>query len=204
MKTSAFWKGTLCALAISFFGSMAFSLLSPLLGVAMAARIVLVAISGCYLWVLIRKPNTLKVTVATRNLSSPKSRVGKTLALTFWCGLTLLLCLVNPNLYWWLLTLISFTWVIRSLFLYQNILASIGDGLLTGIAIVAALATAFHTQSMFFSLWAFFLTLALSAYLPGFNYAKSDTKTPQRQDRFNHAYQLADKAIRKMSTASKS
>ncbi len=185
MKNLAFWRGTAVALGLSLIGSICFSLLTPLFGSGLTARIVLASLSFLYL-------------ASLYGLSGRFASRGLVVGMASWSAVIAFLAVFNPSLSVWLATLVGLLWIIRCLLSYGRPLSALADTLINGVALLCTLLTALHTHSVFLSLWAFFAVLAAVALLPGYRPAPGSPKD-QNKDRFEQSYQTAQAALRRLA-----
>jgi hypothetical protein len=93
-------------------------------------------------------------------------------------------------------------WLIRSLNFYASALPALADLGLNGLGLAASIWAVTRTGSVFLGIWCFFLVQALFVVIP-----KSVRRTPgptrighMHEDRFQHAYHVAETAARKLSS----
>jgi hypothetical protein len=195
-RNVAFWRGTAVALALSFFGSAVFSVSTPLVGTGSGARLVLTVLSLLYLLFVLKTTGYPSALLTGR--SSRRTR-GVMVSLSLWSILVVALCLVNPSIWFWLVALVGMVWLVRCLRCYHSLIAAAGDAVLNGLALTLALATALHTQSVFLSLWCFFLTQAAVVFVPGFERNSLASAREDSEQSFDAAYHTAEAAIRRLS-----
>ena len=75
------------------------------------------------------------------------------------------------------------------------------DDALNGSSLLIAFAVASHTDSLFLTLWCFFLMQALFVLIPKSiaNPKASSSSTPNNEDDFQHSFQAAQAAIQQLS-----
>ena len=93
-------------------------------------------------------------------------------------------------------------WMIRSLYFYSSVLSSLADLGVNGLGVAAAAWAAAPTNSIFLSIWCFFLIQALFVYIPAVVRKENtaNTNPVAAKDRFEQAYREAEYALRKFSS----
>lgn len=184
MNTAGFWHGTLAALVLSTTGALAFKAFAPLTGSGLGLKLVTLGLSAAYLtWLLARH----------------EARVGRIASVAAWGLAAALLLVADPALWTWLLVQAGLIWLLRCLYTHDSLRAALLDAGLNGLALAAAMATAAHTQSLFLSLWCFFLLQALYVLIPG---AATRACAADDRDSFEHAERAAESALRRLATRS--
>lgn len=192
----AFWREALTALVLSITGAVLFSVTTPLMGSPHGARLVLVLLSLIYLLWVLKMP---RITLAKTGRQSVTQIKGGLISLAGWLSLILLLGGFNPAIWIWLISLTAFVWLVRCYRNYRSLWLAGGDALLNGLALVTALATAMHTQSVFLSLWSFFLVQAAWVLLPEL-ITKHRRFVEQRSGHaFDDCYRAAEAALDQLS-----
>jgi len=92
-------------------------------------------------------------------------------------------------------------WLVRSLYFYSSLVSALADLALNGSSLLIAFAVASHTDSLFLTLWCFFLMQALFVLIPKSiaNPKASSSSTPNNEDDFQHSFQAAQAAIQQLS-----
>lgn len=189
----AFWHVTIVALGLSLFSVVVFSIAATFLSLELSARTVLVLLSLIYLLLIFNHQTLL---LPRGDCYQTGGSAGKLVSLLGWALLVLLLSLVNPNINVWLASLFVLVWLVRCLYCYHRLWIALLDLLVSGLALLLAVATALHTQSLFLSLWSFFLTQSLVVFLPG-----SNRQAPHfscNSESFDGACQAAESALRRL------
>ena len=93
-------------------------------------------------------------------------------------------------------------WLIRSLYFYSSVLSALADMGLNGLGLAAAIWAVTRTGSVFLGIWCFFLVQALFVFIPkSINHKPGTTRVGhESEDRFQHAYRVAEAAVRKLSS----
>jgi hypothetical protein len=106
----------------------------------------------------------------------------------------------HPPLLLYVCTHLGILWLIRSLYFYSSALSALADLGLNGLGMAAAIGAITRTGSLFLGIWCFFLVQALFVLIPRNINRKSGTAQDgqQHEDRFQHAYRVAQAALRKL------
>ncbi len=187
MKRPTFLEGVGIALVASLGGSILFTSLSPMLGSLSLVKLIIAGLGLFYtLYLFSRSPE----------------RLGRVVVFTAWSLSALVIWFINPPLTLYLLLHIGLIWLIRSLYFYSSILASLADLGLSGLSLAASVWAAVHTESILLSIWCFFLLQALFTAIPT-NMKKRTAENSTEQppiDRFQQAEQAAETALRRLSS----
>ena len=188
MKKPGFFEGVIVALIISVSASVAYMILSSLLGGGWLLRILVAAMGLAYVIYL---------------LSRSKERVGKITVTASWIAGAAIIWLLAPTFVLYVLLHVGMIWLIRSLYYYTSVLSSLADFGLNAISVVIAFWAGLHSHSLFLSLWCFFLTQALFVLIPVSlqSSLKPSAKYTSSEDRFEKAYRNAESAVRKLSAS---
>ena len=183
MKTTSFWREVLLAVVISVVGAVVHNVLVGFIGRALSLRLVVLLVALVYVLSLLRQ--------------SPLTS-GRVVGALGWVALSGLLIVFNPALSVWLLLETAFIWLLRGLQSYDSPISAGIDALLSAFALAAAVTTALHTQSLFLSLWCFFLVQSLTAFVP--------RRAPERslaaglpETDFDASFRNAEAALRRLS-----
>lgn len=185
MKRPQFFEGVVVALTASVFGAALFSALGTVFAGGAVLRLLIAGIGLAYVVYLLARSG---------------ERVGRVTVLTVWLVLAGATWFVAPPLPLYLVAHIGMIWLIRSLYFHASALSALADLGLTGLSLAAAVWAGIHSQSVFLSIWCFFLAQALFVVLPvswcrSWN-AASDTRG---EDRFECAHRVAETALRRFS-----
>ena len=187
MKRPGFFYGVAIAFVLAAIAGVIFSALSPVLGVPFLVRFLITGCGGAYVMYL---------------LFRTEIRSGRIATMTVWGLAALGIWILAPSFAWFVIAHTGLIWLVRALYFYAGLWPALADFGLSALALMAALATAKHTGSLFLSLWCFFLVQALFVSLP-------DRIRPLRGsaatggspgDPFEKAYRSADAALRRLST----
>ena len=151
MKPFTFGANVMAALALSLTAVVVKTALMPLLGMADAARVMLLVLSLGYLFFLLQR-------------LSP--RFGLALIAASWIAQACLLLLFNPSWLVWLLSQVSVLWLMRCALRYQHLSQWLADAVLNGLALCAGISVQLYSHSLGMSVWSYFLVLALITFIP--------------------------------------
>lgn len=182
-----FWNGVVFALLGSVTASIGFFGLLFLYSEDCAIRLLISGLVFAYILYL---------------LSRSQERAGRITVILIWFILLAMLWLFYPPLTLFLVLHLLAIWLIRSLYCYASLLSSLADLALNAFALSSAFWALHHTASLFLTFWCFFLVQALFIYIPkGIKRANQDKDSiANNESTFNHAYQIAEAAVRKIST----
>ena len=187
MKQPTFLEGVSVAIAASLAGSMLYTAMEMVFPGIPVLRLLIAGISLAYVVYL---------------LSRSPERVGRITAAAAWVIVAVVLWYTHPPLLLYVLVHLGTLWIIRSLYFYSSALSALADLGLNGLSLAAAIWAVTRTGSVFLGIWCFFLVQALFVLIP-----KSVNRKPgsgqaghESDDRFQHAYRVADAAVRKLSS----
>lgn len=187
MKQPTFLEGVSVALAASLVGSMLFTAMQVVLPGVPALRLLVAGIGLAYMIYL---------------LSRSPEHVGRITAVAAWAIIAAVLWFTHPPLMLYVCVHLGTLWIIRSLYFYSSALSALADLGLNGLGLAAALWAVTRTGSVFLGIWCFFLVQALFVLIPKSIQRKHDSGqvSHERDDRFQHAYRVAEAAVRKLSS----
>jgi hypothetical protein len=185
MKTVTFWEGVGIALLASVFGSIGFFALTFFCPDDFALRLLISGLAFAYSLYLLNR--------------SQKS-VGRILVMLAWFVLLAMLWLFYPPLTPFLLLHVLVVWLVRCLYFYGSLFASLADLALAALSIASAFWALQHTGSLFLTFWCFFLVQALFVYIPTGNTHQNPGIANTSETEFKRAYQTAEAAVRKLSS----
>jgi hypothetical protein len=187
MKRPTFFEGVLVALLMSLGGSILFSILSPLLGVAGALRWLIAGMSLVYLVYLLKRSH---------------EPVGRVTVILGWALLAVLLGFLELSLPLLLLIHLLAVWLIRSLYFYAGLFPGLLDLGLSALSLATGVWAFGHTGSLLLGIWCLFLVQALFVAIPTRIQNKPAEIKPQQlpADRFAQAHRNALSALRKLSS----
>lgn len=187
MKTATFFEGVFVALVLSFISSVVLFTLSSIFPINILIRIIITGITFAYILYL---------------LSRSKERIGRIVVIIVWFISMTALWFSWPPITFFILAHLTAIWLIRSLYYYSSLFSAVGDLALNYFSVAVAFVVAGHTNSMFLTLWCFFLIQALFVMLPKSLKKKTTVKSPacfKSDDEFQHAYRAAEAAVRTLS-----
>jgi hypothetical protein len=186
MKNLTFLNGVFVALISSFIGSLAYFILSSLFADNVVIRLVISGLSTAYIFYLLNKSN---------------ERLGRIIVVTIWSVITISTWLFWPPAAFFVLIHLVSIWLIRSLYFYSSLFSSLADLALIILGVAVAFWTASHTNSLFLTIWCFFLSQALFVMIPrSMKTSKTKTSINNSAADFQHAYRAAESAVRKLSS----
>lgn len=186
MKRPGIFQGIVIALVLAVLSSAIFMVTRPLLGGSLVLRGLISLMSLVYVLYLLRKSTV---------------RTGRITTVAAWLVFSISIWLWSPPLTAFLLTYTGFIWLVRSFYFHSSILTSLTDLGLCCLAVIAAAWAATQTNSLFLSVWCFFLVQALFVLVPA-GWARRSEKTGIAlcSDRFTGAYRNAEAAWRRLSS----
>ena len=187
MKKAIFWEGVVIALLGSVIGSIGFFALTFMFSEDCAIRLLISGLAFVYSLYL---------------LSRSQERTGRITVILIWFILLVMLWLFYPPLTLFVVLHVLAIWLIRSLYGYASLFSSLADLGLNALSIASAFWALHHTSSLFLTFWCFFLVQAVFVYIPtGIKRPNHDKAAiPNSETDFNHAYQTAEAAVRKLSS----
>jgi predicted membrane channel-forming protein YqfA (hemolysin III family) len=187
MKRPTFFEGVGVALTASLTGGALFSVLSASFAGSLVIRLLIAAIGFAYILYLLRRS---------------RERVGRIVVVAGWLLAAAGIGFLHLPLVLYLVLHIGLVWLVRSLYFYSSVLSSLADLGLTGLALAAAVWALSVTGSLLLGLWCFFLVQALFVGIPNNLPRKSATASSAAdvEDHFQHAHQVAQAALRKLSS----
>jgi hypothetical protein len=187
MKQPGFLEGVSVAIAASLAGSVLYTALNVVFPGVPVLRLLIAAIGLAYVVYL---------------LSRSPERVGRITAAAAWLLVAGVLWFTKPPLLLYVCGHLGAIWLIRSLYFYSSALSAIADMGLNGMSLAAAIWAITRTGSVFLGLWCFFLVQALFVIIPRSISRKPDASRAghESEDRFQHAYRIAEAAVRKLSS----
>ena len=188
MKRPSFLEGVGVALVVALVASVAHAALTPLFGSDWVFRLIVAGLGlGYVLYLLYRS----------------QERVGRVTTVMTWLVVSGLSWLFVSSLLLYLVAHLGMIWLVRSLYHQSGALTAIVDLTLNALALMGGVWALLHSGSLFLGVWTFFLVQALFVVMPlRIGVAKSnDPPAQQRPDHFQQAYQNAETALRKLSSA---
>jgi signal transduction histidine kinase len=187
MKTPTFFEGVGVAFAASLGGSLLYATLATVFPGGLIMRLLIAAIGLGYLLYL---------------LSRSRERTGRVTVLAAWSVAAVAIWLFSPSFALYLLLHIGLIWLVRALYYYSGVIPAVMDLGLNALALGAAVWAALQSDSIFLSLWCFFLVQALFVAIPSsITRKKGKGQSPgQEEDRFQRAHRAAQSALRRLSS----
>ncbi len=187
MKQPTFLEGVSVAIAISLAGGVLYTAMDTAFPGFPVLRLLIAAIGLAYVVYLLGR--------------SPE-RVGRVTAAAAWLLVAGVLWFMQPPLLLYVCIHLGVIWLIRSLYFYSSALSALADMGLNGLGLAAGIWALTQTGSVFLGIWCFFLVQALFVIIPKSIRQKPDAarESVDREDRFHHAYRVAETAVRKLSS----
>lgn len=187
MKRPSFIEGVAVALAMSTFGAAVFGVLTAMFAPSGVLRLLIAVISLAYVIYLLARSH---------------EHVGRVTVVLIWLISSSLIWLLAPPLPLYVVVHVGMLWLVRSLYFHASALSALSDLGLQGLSVTAAIWAGIQSSSPFLSIWCFFLVQALFVAIP-ISWCRQITDKPTRSDteeRFEHAYRVAEAALRKFSS----
>ncbi len=187
MKRASFSHGVIIAAVFGFFASAVVATLTPFLGFGGVFRLIIPALGLAYLLYLM-------------NLSS--HRVGRVTTLSLWTVLAVTTWWAAPPLTLYLLIHVAAIWLVRSLYFYSGVLPALMDLGLNALSVSASVWAITRSDSVFLTIWTFFLVQALFVAIPPQVKGKTNpaSDTTAESEAFRQARRQADAALRQLFT----
>lgn len=192
MRRPAFSEGIIVAILISLVVTVAFTVLSSFFPTRWLLQAMIAGVSFSYIcYLLVRS----------------QEKTGRLTVIALWAVVTVITWLFSPSTIITLFVQVGLIWLVRALYYYTSLIVALIDLGLSLFAIAAAIWTLLYTNSLFLSVWCFFLIQALFAVLPTdltsglFNTKKRrNNQTSSQDDVFEQAYLSAQSALRQLTT----
>jgi len=186
MKKTTLFEGILVALISSLIGSVAYFALSSIFSDTFLIRLLITGLGFAYSLYL---------------LSRSKERIGRVIITVAWTVIVILLWFFWPPITIFFLIHLLMIWLLRCLYYYSSLFASLADFALNGISVATAFWAASHSGSLFLTLWCFFLTQALFVFIPSNlkHSRRNKSSALDNETDFQNAYRTAEAAIAKLS-----
>ena len=183
MTRPSFLRGAGAALVAAVIGSALFTGLGLLLPGDSTARLLIAGLGAAYMVYLLR---------------SSGHPIGRLATPVLWTAMALALWVAGFSLPLYLAFHIGALWLIRSLYFYSGVLPAVSDLGLTAVGVAAATWAALQTDSVFLTLWTFFLLQALFVAIPERVGGPGNSENTVQADRFQQAHAAAQAALKKL------
>ena len=192
MKRPAFSEGIIVAILVSLVVTVAFTVLSSFFPTRWLLQVMIAGVSFSYIcYLLVRS----------------QEKTGRLTVVAVWAMVTVITWLFSPSTMITLFVHVGLIWLVRALYYYTSLIVALIDLGLTLFGIAAAIWTLLYTNSLFLSVWCFFLIQALFVVLPNdlssglFKTKNQMSKASSSQDDvFEQAYLSAQSALRQLTT----
>lgn len=188
MKRPSFFQQVVVALTLSCIGSVLFVSLAQVTSADAALKGIIALVAMGYSGYLLGRCSVMsgRVTAAVTWF---------TVAAACWFG--------DPPLNAFMLVHIGLIWIIRSLFYHCSPVTALLDLILNGLSLAASVWAMVQSESLFMSLWCFFLVQALFVAIPA-RVKPSPANNHQHDRQFQSAYRSAAAALGKLSSSNRS
>lgn len=186
MKRPSFINGVIVAFVFALAGAAAFSSLKLLLGSGIVLKLLISGLGGIYVLYLLSRSN---------------EKTGRLTIPVLWLTGAISAWFLLPEITLFAISHIMMMWLIRSLYFHSSVLPALLDFGLCGLSLLAAIATALHSHSMFLTIWSFFLLQALFVAIPSLTNIRQGEPSDQCEQRFKRALHTAEAAVRRIHTA---
>ena len=191
MKRPAFSEGIIVAILVSLTVTVVFTVLSSFFPTRWLLQALIAGVSFSYVcYLLIRS----------------QEKTGRLTVIAVWGVITVVTWLFSPTMIITLFVHVSMIWLVRALYYYTSLLVALFDLGLTLFAMAAAIWTLMYTNSLFLSVWCFFLIQAVFVVFPSDLKPVSANKSNQtskqnssQDDVFEQAYLSAKSALKQIS-----
>ncbi len=187
MKRPTFFQGVVIAFVFALIGAAAFSALQLIYASSFVVKLLITCFGALYVIYL---------------LARSAERTGRLTIPALWIAGALTAWIVLPELTLFLLAHVGMVWLVRSLYFHSSVLPALLDLGLCALAVIAAIATALHSHSVFLSVWSFFLVQALFVAIPAVIKAKREVSADTTDQHFKRALRTAEAAVRRIHTVS--
>jgi len=185
MNRLSFIEGLVIAFVFSIAASFLYASLTWVLTGIGAIQLLITIVSISYIvYMLIRS----------------EEKTGRIIVMSVWALVACGLWLLDVPLPLFCLVHLMMLWLIRSLYFYSSIISSLLDFALVGVSLLFSSWAFYQTDSVFMSIWCFFLAQSLFVYIP-VNMTtthKSNSSTIDHNE-FNQALKNANYAIQKLT-----
>jgi len=187
MIAPSFFEGVGIALVSAIGGNILFTFMPAITGTLVALKLMVSIITLGYLWYLLRRST---------------ERTGRLTILATWFFATIVVWVWSPSFIVFSLFNAAMIWLVRCLYFYNGLLISLADLLLTLFGFAAANWAMINTQSLFLSIWCFFLVQALfPSLLTLLKNRPGSTPASTTDQAFDSAKRIAESAIHKLSSS---
>lgn len=187
MRSPSLPEGVAFALAAGLGSSVLFTAFGAVLSGATLLRLLVAGLGFAYVLYL---------------LGRSQERVGRVVTAALWSAIAALAWWLPLPLPLYLLVHLGFVWMVRSLYHHESVMPAMADLGLVGLGLAAALWAVDHTESVFLSVWCFFLVQSIFVLIPprfGLGIGPVSTLGDE-EERFERAHRNAESALRSMQS----
>lgn len=187
MSRPTFLEGAGVALAASIGGGVLFTALTTVFVGSIVLRLIIALMGLLYLLYLLARSG---------------EKIGRVTSLATWLAAAALIWLMELNLAFYLMAHLGLIWLIRSLYFYSSLISALADLGLMLFGTAAAVWAILESGNLSLGFWSFFLIQALFVVIPNSwkRSAAENRVANYEEDRFQHAYRIAETALTKLST----
>jgi len=187
MKTPSFLEGVVVALVAAITGEILFTVMPWFVGRRLSILLIMSLLSLCYQLYLLRRA---------------QGRTGSVSLILLWCIASFIAVALEAGIPLYLFIQLGFVWLTRSSYFRSNILGALADLGLHALAFSTGVWAYVRTESLFLTLWSFFLVESLFPLLPGTTRQVSNTVPDENatNPRFEQAHRTAMAALQRLST----
>ncbi len=184
MRRPTFVQGAAVALVLALVSGSLFSLAAAVAGSSLGMRALMAVVAFGYLAFL---------------LSRSRERTGRLTVTALWLVATTLMIVLDASHLTYALTHVLMLWLVRSLYFHSGLIAALLDLGLNALAVGAFAWAAAETQSVFLSVWCFFLVQALFVLIPArVGTGRTAAAARAADGRFDQAERNAEAALRRL------
>ncbi|MET0070556.1 MAG: hypothetical protein ABW096_10990 [Candidatus Thiodiazotropha sp.] len=187
MRRPGYMEGVAVALVASLGVGVLFTALTSLFAPGFVLRILIALMGLSYVFYLLRRSG---------------EKVGRITTMALWSMSAALIWLMGLSLPFYLLAHLGLVWLIRSLYYHASLISALLDLALVLFGLAVAVWAMLQTESLFLTVWSFFLVQALFVVIPNsWKQAEKPGTIPNlADDSFQQAYRTAQAALTKLST----
>ncbi len=196
MNRPGFAEGIVVAIIISLAVSAIFTVMSTFFPTRWLLQILIAGVSFSYVFYL---------------LVRSREKVGKLTVVAVWGSVAILSWMFSPSILVTLFVHIGLIWLVRALYFYTSLILAFIDLGLILFAMAVGIWTLLYTNSLFLSVWCFFLLQSLFVLLPADlsgnsrkqklsrSTVETNSNESKKKDPFEQAHQTAQAALRQLA-----
>lgn len=186
MRRPSVFEGVWVAAIISAIGAAFLSVYPYAMYLSDPEQLVFTALAGFYIFYL---------------LFRSEEKTGRITIALIWIVVSLVCLFVIGNTLFLLVSQLGMSWLVRLLYYHNGVLTAFADFILICLGVLFAAWASNETYSTFLTLWCFFLVQSLFVLIPANISIKGNSRQHNidTSDRFAHAHQVAEMAVRKLT-----